>query len=905
MQGITFCTAIADFLLFYRLNKFDQFIQYMKKIYSLLLLCLLASQGRAVVVTVNATGALLSYKTGHIKNWSTPSRNDNGIEVKYNATSTAANGMRAGWAVFNLAGLVPPGATVTAVTLRFTITGTATGGNPPVAITGYNGDLSTVTNIATAYSAITTGTQFNTTAWGSAAATLTRPFNAAGITFIDGAAATGSIISVGFMATGTPVTQIYTITGESGTAATQPQLQITYSCTGVTGVTATATPNPVCTGTNFALSGTATGAGSYLWTGPSGYTSTDLNPASVVGSAATAGTYTLAAYYPGTGGCSVTATTAVTTTPSPTPITGNLTPCEGATTSLGSTPATGTWTIGSSSGATMAGNVVTAGSSSGATFVTYTLPSGCFVTSSITTIDTPNALALTATVCGSTPTTLSSSPSGGTWTVNPSSVATIDPVSGVLMGITDGIANITYTGPNGCRTRNSTQITSPPSSVITSSSGSFHICPSLSFTLSNTITTGTWAATGSSITINSTTGMVTGLTLGTSNVTYSNNCGIATATIFVDPPPPPITGTFSTCVNASTMLHNANPGGVWSSNDNSIALTAAGFGTVTGVSAGTLTVTYTDITGCVALTPFTVNPIPAPITGVTNVCPGLTTALFDTSTGATWSSADTFIAKIGATGIVRGIAAATTTITYTYNSTGCFNTTSFTVNPLPVAITGNGSFCANTSDTLRNLSLGGTWTSGSPSIAVINSNGIITGVSGGTAVITYTLPTGCIRTRPITIRPLPNPLITYDFFTETLTTGNYYISYQWYQGGVAIPGANSYNLAATDPDFYSVYVTDTFGCEKMSANKTISAVGVNEVDLSKVIKVQPNPTTGFITITSPIAVRAIITSLDGRIAAEQNDAKNMDISNLSAGMYLIALFDEAGKKVAVQKLIKQ
>jgi uncharacterized protein YjdB len=423
--------------------------------------------------------------------------------------------------------------------------------------------------------------------------------------------------------------------------------------------------------------------------------------------------------------------------------------------------------------------------------------------------------------------------------------------------------------------------------------------------LSNAITGGTWTATGSSVTINSVTGEVTGVTIGTSNITYTNSCGIATTTVYVDPPPPPITGTFSTCVNAAATLHNAAPGGVWSSNNNAVALTAAGFGTVTGVSAGTLTITYTDVTGCVALTPFTVNPIPAPIAGTTNVCIGLTTTLSDTSTNATWSSADTNIAKINTTGAVRGMSVANTTITYTYNSTGCYITAPFTVNPLPVAITGNNAFCATKSDTLYDLSLGGTWTSSSPGIAVINASGVVTGISGGTATITYRLPTGCIRTRPVIIHPLPNPVVTYNFFTETLSTGTYYTSYQWYQGGVAIPGANSYNLAATDPDYYSVYVTDTFGCEKMSANKTITAVGINQIDLSQAIKVQPNPTTGYITITSPVAVKAVITGLDGKVVAEQINARNMDISNLSAGMYMLMLYDDAGTRVVVQKLIKE
>ncbi len=66
-------------------------------------------------------------------------------------------------------------------------------------------------------------------------------------------------------------------------------------CIPPTGVTAVATPNPVCAGQTLNLSGNATGATSWIWTGPNGFTSTLQNPTIPNITSAGAGVYTLTA----------------------------------------------------------------------------------------------------------------------------------------------------------------------------------------------------------------------------------------------------------------------------------------------------------------------------------------------------------------------------------------------------------------------------------------------------------------------------------------------------------------------------------------------------------------------------------------------------------------------------------
>ncbi|MCX6247113.1 MAG: hypothetical protein NTW10_05220 [Bacteroidetes bacterium] len=62
-----------------------------------------------------------------------------------------------------------------------------------------------------------------------------------------------------------------------------------------TGVIASATPNPVCSGGTLTLTGSATGASGWSWTGPNGFTSSSQSPTRASMTVADAGVYTLTA----------------------------------------------------------------------------------------------------------------------------------------------------------------------------------------------------------------------------------------------------------------------------------------------------------------------------------------------------------------------------------------------------------------------------------------------------------------------------------------------------------------------------------------------------------------------------------------------------------------------------------
>ena len=190
-----------------------------------------------------------------------------------------------------------------------------------------------------------------------------------------------------------------------------------------------------------------------------------------------------------------------------------------------------------------------------------------------------------------------------------------------------------------------------------------------------------------------------GTSLSSFQALLSNNtvCGKLSSnskSVTITPCTPPtvaaISGASAVCVGSTISLTDATAGGVWSSSASTSIATISASGVVTGVGAGTTTITYSvTVNGCVGTSTrvITINAIPtvAAISGASAVCVGSTISLTDATAGGVWSSsASTSIATISASGVVTGVGAGTTTITYSITVNGCVGTsnTNVTVNPV-------------------------------------------------------------------------------------------------------------------------------------------------------------------------------------------------------------------------------
>ena len=321
------------------------------------------------------------------------------------------------------------------------------------------------------------------------------------------------------------------------------------------------------------------------------------------------------------------------------------------------------------------------------------------------------------------------------------------------------ISNLTHT--QGYQTGNGYVVLCAPNlgTVI----GNTPVCVGQTISLSSTGSGGNWTSATPSIATISSTGVVTGIAAGTATISYAASVagcgsGFLLVTVTVNPAPSSIVGTNTACIGLTSTLTDGG-GGTWSSSNPTLAYVGPTTGVVTGITASTPTITYTlPVTGCYTTLPFTVNPLPASVTGSNVVCAaGATTTLTDATPAGTWTSANPANATITTgSGIVTGGAAGATTITYTL-PTGCISTFNLTVNPLPGAPTGSGSVCAG-STTLLTDAGAGAWSSSNVSVASVGGTGIVTGVSAGTANITYTLTTGCSNSSPILVNPLPGPI---------------------------------------------------------------------------------------------------------------------------------------------------
>jgi uncharacterized protein YjdB len=238
------------------------------------------------------------------------------------------------------------------------------------------------------------------------------------------------------------------------------------------------------------------------------------------------------------------------------------------------------------------------------------LGTGCFSVKAFTVNPNPASITGTNFVCDGQTTPLADATSGGTYTSSNPALATIGSVTGIATGIIPGVLTITYTiSATGCFT--STPFTVNPNT--SNHIGATSICQGLTTTLTNAAGGGTWSSSNPAAgTINSTTGVVTGIAGGTTTINYTLPTGciasVGASSFTVNPTPANIGGTLTVCPGTTSTLTDASAGGTWVSNNTAVATMAGAV--ATGVATGTSTITYTLPTGCFTTAVLTVNPNP-------------------------------------------------------------------------------------------------------------------------------------------------------------------------------------------------------------------------------------------------------------------------------------------------------
>jgi uncharacterized protein YjdB len=478
-----------------------------------------------------------------------------------------------------------------------------------------------------------------------------------------------------------------------------------------------------------------------------------------------------------------TRTVTVNALPSAGALSGAQTICHGSNTTFSSTVSGGTWSSSTPSVATVnASTGAITGVSDGTATITYSVTSsGCTgtATRSVTVNAIPSAgtLSGTQTICEGATTTFSSSVSGGTWSSSNAAVAAVDASTGVITGVVNGSAIITYSvTSSGCTGTDTRTVTVNDLPTVAAISGSSAVCEGSTINLDNATGGGVWSSSDITKATVSSTGEVTGVANGTATIRYtvtnSNGCQTQVSkaiTVNDLPTVAAISGSSAVCEGSTINLDNTTSGGVWSSSDITKA-TVSSTGEVTGVANGTATIRYTvtNSNGCQTQVSkaITVNDLPtvAAISGSSAVCEGSTINLDNATSGGVWSSSDITKATVSSTGEVTGVANGTATIRYTVtNSNGCQTQVSkaITVNDLPTvaAISGSSAVCEGSTINLDNTTSGGVWSSSDITKATVSSTGEVTGVANGTATIRYTVTNsnGCQTqvSKAITVNDLP------------------------------------------------------------------------------------------------------------------------------------------------------
>jgi hypothetical protein len=170
-----------------------------------------------------------------------------------------------------------------------------------------------------------------------------------------------------------------------------------------------------------------------------------------------------------------------------------------------------------------------------------------------------------------------------------------------------------------------------------------------------------------------------------------------------------------------------------------------------------------DICGTAYSDTITVHPVPK-VSGLTDICPGLTTHLTPNTNGF-WVSSDSSIVDIVKNGTIVGVKPGNADLTF-YDSSagGCSSPLTITVNDYlnPDEITGSAKVCIGETIELSNTTPNGAWSKNNDNISLSNdvsnpAKVTVRGEKEGKSFVTYTVSNvGCKTKRTFRVKVKPN-----------------------------------------------------------------------------------------------------------------------------------------------------
>jgi hypothetical protein len=332
----------------------------------------------------------------------------------------------------------------------------------------------------------------------------------------------------------------------------------------------------------------------------------------------------------------------------------------------------------------------------------------------------------------------------------------------------------------------------------------------------------------------------------------------------------------------------------------------------TTAMGGSYSVTAT-INGCVSSTGTTNVTVSDPVSsvnldGTQAICVNGTTSFTPSTAGGIWTSSTPSVATVSTSGVVTGVTAGTSDITYTITGTGgCNNvsaTRTVTVSTPPNAGTLSGiqEICVDGNTTFSSTVTGGTWSSATQTVATVSTAGVISGLITGTSDITYTITGtgGCsnaVSTRTITVNSIPtapsagnNSPVCVGSSLSLTASSIVGATYLW-------TGPNGFSSTAQNPTVstsvasimagtYSVTVTSN-GCMSTTVgttNVTINSVPSAPTVIPTISVCEGNTLT--LGMSSVVNASYSWTGPNSFINATQNPVVSANATNVLSGNYL-------------------